>query len=69
MSFRGDPQTTEDHIAFIYELLRKLRPPNNITQVVQQIVSGLGIDCPCPVNIRVCVPGGPDYGEDFTEMQ
>lgn len=64
MGYRSFPEQVDEHIAYIYELLRRLRP-NIFTTTVIQEVGGVGADgCPCPINIRICAPGSPDYPED-----
>lgn len=57
MSFRTPIETEEEHIAYIYELLRRLDRPS-LTTLVGDIVSTMtpppGDTCPCILNIRTC---------------
>lgn len=58
MGFRGDPQTTEEHFAYVYELLRRLRLHTHpVVTVLDEGGFAVDTDCPCPVTIRICVPG------------
>lgn len=64
MSFRTEPQSVEEHIAYIYEQLRRIRVPvviaegGGILSITGDSDSFVPDDpCPCIINIRVC-PGG-----------
>jgi len=44
MGFRGEPRTTEEHIAYIYELLRRLRPTPSSTVAAHNFLSPTHLD-------------------------
>jgi len=44
MGFRGEPRTTEEHIAYVYELLRGLRPTPSSTVAAHNFLSPTHLD-------------------------
>lgn len=66
MTYRRDPETTEDHLAYIYELLRRLRFHDHPLQPFEHTHPS---NCPCPVNVRHCTISSPydEYSGTFTE--
>lgn len=67
MSFRTVPETTEEHLAYIYELLRRLRPHTHPTVIIDDEGVIVPDNCPCIVHIRTCTASESQPLSDYED--